>query len=102
VETLRRTRVGPFRAEDTLGLEADAATAQARLLPVEAALAELPRVNLPAPDAARLAQGQWVALRGGDAPAGGEEVAVFDAAGRLVAVGTVERGRLRPVKVLGG
>ncbi len=43
VRMLRRTRVGPFVAEDAVNLDMDAATVQARLLPPAAALSELPR-----------------------------------------------------------
>jgi tRNA pseudouridine55 synthase len=106
VETLRRTRVGPFSVEDALHLEVDALTARARLLPVSAATAELRRVSLPGPDLARLAQGQGVPLPRAGGPADGltdgDEVAVFDAAGELAAVATLDRGLLRPSKVLSG
>jgi tRNA pseudouridine55 synthase len=98
VETLRRTRVGPFEAAGAITLEADAATARTRLLPVSAAVRELPRVTLAAADVARLRQGQGVSLR----EAGAGEVAVFDAAGGLVAVAHLDpaRGLLLPKKVL--
>jgi tRNA pseudouridine55 synthase len=98
VETLRRTRVGPFSVDDALTLDVDPEAARARVLPVEMAVAELSRVELPPPDAERLARGQAVPLPG--AAAG--EVAVFDAAGRLVAVGRADPagGVLRPAKVL--
>src|SRR5205085_1672899 len=42
---LRRTRVGRFTADDAVPLEADAETARGRLLPLAAAVAELPRVT---------------------------------------------------------
>jgi tRNA pseudouridine55 synthase len=101
VETLRRTRVGPFEADGGLTLEADAATARARLLPVAAAVSELPRVTVGADDVTRLRQGQGVPL--GELPSTpGDEAAVFDAAGTLVAVASIDRGThlLRPTKVL--
>jgi tRNA pseudouridine55 synthase len=100
VETLRRTRVGPFEAAQAITLEADAATARARLLPVSAAVSELPRVTLDARDCVRLRQGQTVsqeAFPAGDAA----DVAVFDVAGTLIAVASLDRARrlLRPAKV---
>jgi tRNA pseudouridine55 synthase len=100
VTALRRTRVGPFAAEGALTLEADPATARSRLLPVSAAVAGLPRVNLSASATSRLRQGQRVPL--GDVPAESRAVAVFDQAGTLVAVASVDRdkGLLRPEKVL--
>jgi tRNA pseudouridine55 synthase len=102
IRSLRRTRVGPFRVEEALALDTEAAEARARLLPLEKAVAELPRVDLPAALGRRLCQGQAVPL-----PAGvtGEEVAVLSAAtGRLLAVAACDSQHrlLRPLKVLGG
>jgi tRNA pseudouridine55 synthase len=99
VEVLRRTRVGPFEAANALSPEA--ATARARLLPVAAAVGELPRVTLDAADVSRLRQGQAVLLDAGALPAG-EEAAVFDRAGHLIAVAARDRERrlLRPGRVL--
>jgi tRNA pseudouridine55 synthase len=103
VRTLRRTRIGPFRADEALTLDADAETARARLLPVEMAVAELPRLVLGESDLKYLCNGQSVAVA--RTPAEREEtkeVAVFDARNRLVVVAVLdpERKRLRPVKVL--
>jgi tRNA pseudouridine55 synthase len=103
IETLRRTRVGPFTADTALPLFAAAADARARLLPLSAAVADLPRVNLAAADALRLRHGQRVpwsrsALR----PGTSGEVAVFGPAETFVGVAAVDpvRGHLAPVKVL--
>jgi tRNA pseudouridine55 synthase len=108
VETLRRTRVGPFEASAGLPLEADAATARNGLLPLSAAVADLPRVTLTQETAGRLRRGQVLPLAdlpGEAVPAGGTaEVAVFDPDGVLVAVAVAEpaAGRLRPGKVVAG
>jgi tRNA pseudouridine55 synthase len=68
------------------------------LLPVEAALQELRLLNVSHADAARLINGQSVLIRGRDAPAcSGPAYAICK--GNLVAVGQVERGELRPVRV---
>jgi tRNA pseudouridine55 synthase len=104
VAMLRRTRVGPFTAEEAVSLEATPDAARARLLPAARAVAELPRVTLPEREVRRLRQGQAAALPA-DFGAAGEEVAVFDEAGALAAVAAVaapDRARrtLRPVKVL--
>jgi tRNA pseudouridine55 synthase len=103
VQTLRRTRVGPFLSDDALTLESDPQTVRAHLLPVELAVAELPRRVLPERDLKRLCQGQRVILADvpGEAAEGGG-VAVFDAAGRLAAVATVDPASksLQPLKVL--
>jgi tRNA pseudouridine55 synthase len=99
VETLRRTRVGRFEAQDAIGLETDAATARSRLLPMAAAVTELPHLVLDPAAARRLRQGQEVCLSG---PIADLEVAVVDDDGYLVAIAEVDRERqmLRPVKVL--
>jgi tRNA pseudouridine55 synthase len=88
VQELRRTRIGPFRVEDAVPPDADADSARARLLPPEVALAELPRVVLQPAEAERILRGQTVAGGGGEAGAG--QVAVFDPAGRLVAVAMLD------------
>jgi tRNA pseudouridine55 synthase len=97
VVTLRRTRVGPFRVEEAVPLDADAAAAQASLRPVAAALAELPRVTLDDAAVMRLRQGQAVPSAAESADA----AAVFDARGQLVAVARIDPTRrlLRPEKV---
>jgi tRNA pseudouridine55 synthase len=103
VQTLRRTRVGPFTAEEALTLDADADTARARLLPAEMAVVELPRLVLPDSELERLCRGQSVAVavtpQATEPP---REIAVFDAANRLVAVALLDTRRqlLQPVKVL--
>jgi tRNA pseudouridine55 synthase len=101
IQTLRRTRVGPLTTEKAIGLDADRETARERLLPIELAVAELPRVVLPEPSLERLRHGQIVA--GVEEPGRTEEeVAVFDSANRLAAVAAFDPDRkvLRPTKVL--
>jgi tRNA pseudouridine55 synthase len=99
VEVLRRTRVGPFSADAAVSLEASAEAARAALLPLDSAVAELPRVTLPAAEARRLRNGQSVSL---NVAITAGECAVFDAAGALLAVGVFDPGRrlLSPAKVL--
>jgi tRNA pseudouridine55 synthase len=98
IKTLRRTRIGPFEAEHALSLEADAETVRKNLLPLSAAVAELPRVTLEAEQVARLRQGQSVAMMAD--MAAGRAVAVFDDAGKFAAVARWERGKLQPEKVI--
>ena len=62
VQVLRRTRVGPFRAEDAVPLDANADTARARLLPLVLAVAELPHVTVSSAAAIALRQGKAVPL----------------------------------------
>lgn len=103
VETLRRTRVGPFRAEEALTLETEAEMARTRLLSMEMAVDELPRVVLPASELKRLRQGQAVSMAQALQETGLKgEAAVFDTEGRLAAVARFEpdRQQLQPTKVL--
>ena len=105
METLRRTRVGPFEVSLAIPIEADAATARTYLLPPEAAVTDLPRLQLAEPALTRLRLGQ--AVPGAEAlpsqafsAPSTSEVAVFDPAGKLaaIAVPTVD-GLLVPAKV---
>jgi tRNA pseudouridine55 synthase len=102
VQSLRRTRVGPFTADAALTLDADAETAHTRLLPAEMAVAELPRVELTDGDVTRLCRGQPVTIVLPKEAKEGGETAVFDTANRLVAVAAVDarENLLRPAKVL--
>lgn len=93
VEVLRRTRVGPFLAEQAAAWDGT----DVQLLPAALALAELPRVELEARDREALRHGR--AVRAAGAAEG--EAAVFDEAGRPLAVVSVAGGIVRPVKVLG-
>jgi tRNA pseudouridine55 synthase len=102
VEALRRTRVGPFDVSVAVGLDATAAEAHARLLPLRAAVAELRAVILTPDEIAHMRQGKAVpapALAGG----GDSETAVVDEAGNLAAIAQVRQaGLLQPVKVFNG
>lgn len=97
---LRRTQVGSFTVAAAVPLDADAAAARAALLPVAAAVADLPGLTLAAADVRRLRQGQVVLQTSFAGPAG--EVAVFDETGGLVGIAVWEPGRrqLRAAKIL--
>jgi tRNA pseudouridine55 synthase len=107
VTALRRTRVGPFEEAQAVSLEdlEEAANQddggveiKSLLRPVESALAELLEINVSQSDAARLARGQPVLLRGRDAPVmSGEAFALSK--GTLIALCEIERGELRPLRV---
>jgi tRNA pseudouridine55 synthase len=105
VQMLRRTRVGPFEAASGLDLDADAATARARLLPVAAAVTGMPRVSVTAAQASRLRQGQGVPLHqlppSAGLVTGDAEMAVFTG-DTLVGLGRVDAGKglLLPAKML--
>jgi len=90
---LRRTSVGPFRVGGAAALQAieqDPAKVRNELLPPEALVAGLARLDASVEEARRFSQGQAIAGRGAE----GEEVAVFDPAGRFLGVGMVHPGAL--------
>ncbi len=107
VIALRRTRVGPFleaqsvtiaELEEAAAAEDGGVEIKTLLRPVESALADLLEVNVSQSDAARLARGQTVLLRGRDAPVmSGEAFALSK--GTLIALCEIERGELRPLRV---
>jgi tRNA pseudouridine55 synthase len=99
IESLRRTSVGCFSAEQAVSLDADSAKVLAHLLPLGSAVVGLPRIVLGVEDLVRIRQGKTVLL-----PArlddGDSEIAVFDENGNLAAVGeTRDGGLLQPIKV---
>jgi tRNA pseudouridine55 synthase len=104
VVALRRTRVGCFAEEQAVALEALRAAAEEgeaalqRLLhPVEAVLDDLAALVVGHDDAARLARGQPVLVRGHGTYTPGPAYAVCK--GRLIAVGEIDRGEMRPTRV---
>jgi len=107
VVQLRRTRVAAFGVESAVTvaeLEAahdaeDGGASLARYLqPIELALADLIELNVSQQDAARLARGQTVLMRGRDAPiTSGEAYAVCK--GTLIALCEIERGEIVPIRV---
>ena len=106
VIALRRTEVGPFNEARAVSLEALLAAAQSEdpteiarfLLPVESALADLPELLVSQTDAATLARGQTVLIRGRDAPIL-TGPAYATSKGRLIALGELAKGALHPTRV---
>jgi tRNA pseudouridine55 synthase len=109
VVALRRTGVGSFSESDaftidrlpdgaTPDLVADAAVLKSILRPVSAGLQSVPALNVSRADAARLARGQSVLLRGRDAPVMQGWIAV-STQGSLIALAEVEQGELRPRRI---
>lgn len=107
VTELRRTQVGPFDEEVAVPLDElqeasrlDAAMdfLKVKLLPVEAVLEDLQRINLSAADASRVRRGQCVLIRGRDAPIlSGPAYAMSK--GQLIALGELAKGEFRPTRV---
>ena len=94
VQTLRRTRVGPFRAEQ--GVNVDAVPARVTLLPMMDVLAGMKQVRLNADEVARLRCGQFISLPADRVPPEGEELAILGDQAELVGIGVFERGLLKP------
>jgi tRNA pseudouridine55 synthase len=108
VSALRRSRVGPFSEADMISLEPleslchRAAAGEGHLadamLPIETALDDIPALAVSPADAARLARGQAVLLRGRDATILRGMVQVASS-NQLVAIAEVERGEIIPRRV---
>ncbi|MBS0252446.1 MAG: tRNA pseudouridine(55) synthase TruB [Proteobacteria bacterium] len=106
VIALRRTEVGPFDEARSISMETLLAASQSEdpvqiaqlLLPVEAALADLPELLVSQSDAATLARGQTVIIRGRDAPIM-TGPAYATSKGRLIALGELAKGALHPTRV---
>ncbi|MGQ0672585.1 MAG: tRNA pseudouridine(55) synthase TruB [Hyphomicrobium sp.] len=106
LDTLRGVTVGDVGADgppphiETFGkLSSSEAGASTRfLLPVEAALGDLLEISVSPSDAADLALGRAILIRGRDAPIlSGPAYAI--ARGRIVALGEIEKGALHPTRV---
>jgi tRNA pseudouridine55 synthase len=98
VQTLRRTRVGPFTEESALALTTDRRQVDLALLPSSWAVHGMAQVIVPCMAVEALRQGK--AIAGNETYSSGTEVAVLDERGLLVAVTRFDQGRLRPEKVL--
>jgi tRNA pseudouridine55 synthase len=107
VSSLRRTAVGPFRAEDAISLEkleelgnspGSRDALMSSIAPTETALDGIPALAISGDDAARLKRGQTVLLKGRDAPILNGPV-YATSRGLLVAIGEVSRGEMHPIRV---
>ena len=106
VVALRRLRVGPFRIEEAISLGAleqlvaDDALPQA-LLPVGAALCDLPALSLTQPQVDRLRAGQTIRVAPGLLVGEPEADATVRAmaAGRMIALARLHGSELSPVRV---
>jgi tRNA pseudouridine55 synthase len=101
VQTLRRTKVGPFTAEQGVGLDASPEEAKAKLQPLAAATTGMPQVFLEPEQARRFFHGQEVGTgaRPGQ-PCDWRTVAVHAPGMKLFAIGEANGlGQLRPLTV---
>ena len=90
VQTLRRTKVGPFTAEQGIGLDADPASV--KLLPMTAAIDGLKKVRVNPDEARKLRRGQPLRTE----MIGEGEVAILDETGELIGLGADQRQQIRP------
>lgn len=99
VSRLRRTRIGPFRAEQAVSLDADPTQGVAQVRSMAEAVAELPAQVASIDEAIRLRNGQCIAAANRYDEAW---VAIFDASGRLLAVArpTADGSALHPERVM--
>jgi tRNA pseudouridine55 synthase len=104
VESLVRTRIGPFGLEQAIDPKALSVESLVHhLRPALDAVAGLPRLTLDGGQVEAVAQGRRLSTRDVWAvPGSGGSVAIVDAAGTLVALGEIdpEHGWLQPRKVL--
>jgi tRNA pseudouridine55 synthase len=89
---LRRTAIGPYRAEDAVTPDA-----VREPLPIEAAVGHLPRLDLEAEEAAAASHGRPLGPAGISGPYG-----VFGTDGRLIGVYADDGPRSRPQVILAG
>jgi tRNA pseudouridine55 synthase len=102
VTSLRRVWSGPFDADEGIALDeverlAQSAELDARLLPLEAALDDLPRVEATDQGAARLRNGGAGMVIARDVEYGTLCWAAHD--GQAIAIGHYKAGELHPVRV---
>ena len=88
IESLRRTRIGPFFVENAISVDLPGETARSQLLPISLAVADLPHVVLELPQIERLGHGQHVPLQ--KLAFESQEVAVFDPSNVLIGVATFD------------
>ncbi|MDY3561758.1 tRNA pseudouridine(55) synthase TruB [Gemmata sp. JC673] len=102
VQTLRRTRVGCYLAEDAVTLDLDPGDVGKHLMPMSSALSTLPAVRISAEVVNRFRQGQTVATAGGETFSPDAEVVVtagFEAT--VIGIGAVLlNGFVKPTLVL--
>lgn len=103
VTSLRRTRVGPFGKDGAIQLDelralADEGAIDTALTPVVAALHDLVHLPVSSADAARIARGQSVIMRGRDAPVV-QGAAYVTNKGQLLALVEMDKGEIKPTRV---
>jgi tRNA pseudouridine55 synthase len=96
VQTLRRTRIGPFTADQGTGLDVTAEDAMEQLLPLTAAVSGMEQVRLDADGVKRFRNGQVVTIPRASGPPASNLIAVMDERETLIGIGTTVRDRVKP------
>jgi tRNA pseudouridine55 synthase len=100
VQTLRRTRVGPYLVEDAVTLDLDPATVKDDLRPMCSAIGYLPEVRITSEALVRFRQGQSVSYDASRPVDVGNEVAVMSGFNEVVGVGAAQTNAIvKPVIV---
>jgi tRNA pseudouridine55 synthase len=104
VNALRRTRVGSFSTDNAIPVNDDLVDVNTRVLPMSAAVGELPQIRLDEDASARLCHGQTISFSrlGVVPPPEDDDLAVLNATGQLIAIARYDRAAdvLVPVKVI--
>jgi tRNA pseudouridine55 synthase len=97
VQTLRRTRIGTFKAEQGIGLDVEPEII--KLLPLTAAIRDLPQLTIDSETERRFRCGQSIQNLAGISDMK-KEIALTNHSGELVGIGECERGEIYPKLVL--
>jgi tRNA pseudouridine55 synthase len=97
VQTLRRTRIGPFMASQSIGLDVEPRTV--KLLPLISAVSELPRVHLDAENEKRFRSGQSIPEPIHETSQTGE-IAILNEHDELIGIAGCAGEKIQPLVVL--
>jgi tRNA pseudouridine55 synthase len=97
VESLRRTRIGPFTAEQGIGLNVE--PDQIKLQPLTAAISDMPQMTIDSETERRFRCGQAIRSEA-ETVLDKSEIAIVNHSGKLVGIGESERGEIYPKLVL--
>jgi tRNA pseudouridine55 synthase len=101
VQTLQRTRVGCYHAEDAVTLDLDPQAVSDHICPMSSALSALPVARIPTDSIVRFRHGQTVAVLAGASVGEGIEVAVVGGFEEVIGVAIVQgNGLVKPALVL--
>ena len=100
VQTLRRTRVGFYHAEDAITLDHDPSAVDDHIWPMASALSALPIVRISTDTITRFRQGQAVPYTTNMEVTTGNEVSIKSGWEEIIGVGIIHEGLVKPKLVL--